>query len=160
MKIDWKEVARSEGYKALKKQFIRDRQQAGKYPNRCRSKEEHLRLFRKIIDRAKSNAIRTNRTIIEVLDDWSIRGGQYWWYNSYTEQIRKVPSGKPSNIKHTTIPSYTKRELKRAHWLSKTEKRKRLRDAISKEAKWDRKEKGKTPRWDADKKAHARRLRE
>ena len=69
MKIDWKEVAASKGYSALRSEYIEDITRAGK-SRTGRRVETYREKFYWIISRVKHFAHVENRTFIEVLDEW------------------------------------------------------------------------------------------
>lgn len=155
MKINWKEVAKSEGYKALKDAYKKDAQQAGMSERPMRDKAEFRRFFVKIIGRATSHAIRTGRPIEDILLDWSTVGQKYsnWWLNHYNDrQMAKLPSGKPRNVEHEKSERYLKR------WRgskSNAEYFKSLKEQRTREAKLARKNLGKKARWTPDQKRNA-----
>ena len=88
MKIDWKYLASTPGYKSLKAAYIHDVQEANKrkikFGSANRGKEEFLKKFNWIINRAKHHAIRRDIPIWDVLDTWE-KGRTYWWLNYYQD---------------------------------------------------------------------------
>lgn len=78
MKIDWKVVASSPGYKSLKASYVRDLTRGN------RSKQELLRKFRWVIDRAKHYAHHKGTFLQDVLNHWESKR-DYWWLNYYQE---------------------------------------------------------------------------
>jgi hypothetical protein len=89
MKIDWKHVATTPGYKSLKAAYIRDVQEAETYRNRfgrrpMREKEEFLHKFIWVIARAKHYAYKYERPIESILDHWEEKR-TYWWLNFYQD---------------------------------------------------------------------------
>jgi hypothetical protein len=69
MKINWKEVAASEGYKSLKAAYIADVERSGGW-GRGKYKESCHKTFNQIICRAKHYAHFQNKTLIQVLQEW------------------------------------------------------------------------------------------
>jgi hypothetical protein len=88
MKIDWKKVAASPGYKSLKAAYIKDVQGNQRWVRKgvrpMRDKAEFLRHFRWVISRAMYYAHRYNRPIEAVLWSWE-SDRTYWWLNYYQE---------------------------------------------------------------------------
>ena len=80
MKIDWKHLATTEGYKSLKNDVIRDI----KSKRTFNSKENLWNRFHWIINRAKHYAHETGLTIENILNQWEAKRN-YWWVNYYQE---------------------------------------------------------------------------
>ena len=78
MKIDWKSLAKSKGYKSLKAAYIYD------LNRKCcsRSKSKYLEHFNWAIGRAKHYAYHKNISIEAVLNEWEEQR-DYWWLNFY-----------------------------------------------------------------------------
>lgn len=149
MKIDWKTLAKSPGYRSLKAAYERDAQKAGKYDSPLRKKAELYRHFQWVINRAKHYAERKNQSIEQVLNTWE-RGRTYWWLSYYQDgNMPKLPSGKPRNVKPMGDVTYL--SLKR-HGGDKKRAFKNLRHARQRRAHWLRKNAGKKPRWSAERK--------
>lgn len=96
MKIDWKHLATTTGYKSLKAAYIHDVEEAVKQKRPLREKEEFLRLFRWVIGRAKHYSYRTGISIESILNEWEEDRG-YWWLNFY--QPGKQPKLHSKSIK-------------------------------------------------------------
>jgi hypothetical protein len=96
MKINWKEVAASEGYKSLKAAYIKDVMEAkaderkGRRP--MRTKAVFLKRFNWAICRAKHHAIQRNVTVDVILNEWE-KSRNYWWLSFYSD------SGKQAKVK-------------------------------------------------------------
>jgi hypothetical protein len=89
MKIDWKHLATTPGYKSLKAAYIRDVQEAEAYRNRferkpMREKEEFLHKFIWVIARAKHYAHYYNTSVETILKMWEDKR-TYWWLNYYQD---------------------------------------------------------------------------
>ena len=88
MKIDWKYVANTKGYKSLKAAYIQDVQKAReherKFGRAMRDKAEFLKLFNWVIARATHYAHHENSTIDVVLDRWESKR-TCWWLGFYGE---------------------------------------------------------------------------
>lgn len=87
MKIDWKHLATTPGYRSLKAAYTRDVQESEADRVRfkrkpMREKPEFLKLFNWVICRAKHYAIKQDRPIEEVLNEWEEKR-DYWWLNYY-----------------------------------------------------------------------------
>lgn len=90
VKIDWKYFATTAGYRSLKAAYIKDVQAIAteKYP--MRKKEEFLKKFNWIINRAKHHAYVKGISIWNILDFWEANR-DYWWlsyYGNHGNQIR------------------------------------------------------------------------
>lgn len=84
MKIDWKYVATTPGYKSLKAAYTHDVTEAAKRRHPMRKKAEFLKLFTWVIGRAKHYAHHTGKPIEEILNDWEEQR-DYWWLNFYQD---------------------------------------------------------------------------
>jgi hypothetical protein len=85
MKIDWKKVSKSDGYKSLKKAYIRDVQNSAHLLRkglRGRSKEEFRRHFKRAIGLAMHFSHKWQLPLETVLDHWESKR-DYWWLNFY-----------------------------------------------------------------------------
>lgn len=99
MKIDWKHVATTPGYKKLKAAYIHDvietekhRQKFGKKLRR--DKKYFLGLFQWVINRAKHYAHHQNRPLEDVLNEWEAKR-DYCWLNYYQEEkFPRLDSGR------------------------------------------------------------------
>lgn len=88
MKINWKEVCKSPGYKSLKAAYISDVQDAAKTISKgrkpMRNKQEFLQHFKWVIGRAEHYALHWGCALEAILDKWE-RNRTYWWLNYYQE---------------------------------------------------------------------------
>lgn len=84
MKIDWKHLATTTGYKSLKKAYIHDVKDAAKQKHPMRRKAEFIRHFQWVIGRASHYAHHTGKSIEYVLDGWEFKR-DYWWLNYYQD---------------------------------------------------------------------------
>lgn len=114
MKINWKIVAASPGYKSLKAAMVRDIQssakteQKGRHP--MRRKAEFTILFNWVIARAKHYAEFRGVTLCTILNEWEGKR-DYWWLSYYQEsrqpKLTRSPNLKPGGL--NAIFSYYKR---------------------------------------------------
>ena len=81
---DWKHLATTTGYKSLKAAYIHDVQGAAKQKHPMRRKDEFLRKFQWVINRAKHYAHHTGRSIENILNEWEEKR-DYWWLNYYQD---------------------------------------------------------------------------
>jgi len=96
MKINWKYVAQTKGYKSLKLAYIKD----ARRPHYClRKKEELLITFNWIICRAKYHAQYENVSIDTILDRWETER-KLWWLSHYTKYAARTK-------KHTSSVLYS-----------------------------------------------------
>lgn len=96
MKIDWKKVSKSDGYKSLKNAYIRDVQNSAdrfRKGLRGRSKEEFRIRFKQAIGLAMHFSHKWQLPLETVLDHWESKR-DYWWINFY--QKDRVSSLKPN----------------------------------------------------------------
>ena len=162
MKIDWKAVAQSPGYKSLKAAYIRDVQASEKTRARghrpLRDKQEFLKLFQWVIGRAQHYAVRTGKPIEQILNEWETKRN-YWWLNFYQECNQpKLPSGKPRNVKHMKPDTWHRQQ--RWHRPGTKVWFQDLRSKRTRDAQFTRKHhKGKKPRWSKEHKDRMARLR-
>lgn len=149
MKIDWKALARSEGYRSLKKALAKDVMEASARDRALRSKAEFYSLFNWVIARAKHYAHRQGVSVAEVLNRWE-EGRDYWWLNRYGEyRQQKLPSGRPRNVRPMKSETHIKRS---ARQYDTTKLLDRLRHERRVEAAAARKAAGKPARWGAARK--------
>ena len=78
MKIDWKYVATTEGYKSLKAAYAHD------VYKKNRSKKELREHFKWVIGRAIHYAHHENTTIDNILDNWEAKRTM-WWFGYYQD---------------------------------------------------------------------------
>jgi len=84
MRIDWKYLATTDGYKSLKAAYVRDVQKSAKFKRPMRDKVEFLTQFRWVIGRAKHYAHHTGRSMESILNEWE-ENRAYWWLNYYQD---------------------------------------------------------------------------
>ena len=88
MKINWKYVATTEGYKSLKAAYIQDVQKATeskiRFGRAMRDKAEFLKKFNWVIARATYYAYHEKTTIDNVLDYWEAKRTM-WWFGYYQD---------------------------------------------------------------------------
>lgn len=153
MKIDWKHVSQSPGYKSLKAAYIRDVTDAGKRKNPMRDKAEFLKHFNWVINRAKHYAHKKGVTIDVILNKWE-EDRSYWWLNYYQESKQPKLGNAPQ------LPYSFRRlkaEYKRSFRHSKTRAKHRICDHIK---RLQREASTKSPaRWPNHRKKYAARRR-
>jgi len=140
MKIDWKHVATTEGYKSLKAAYLQDT---------GHSKEVLFGLFNWVICRAKYYANLQDTTIDKILDGWE-NGRTGWWFAYYGESKQpKVPS---KFVVHVRLRGTIKQSNK---WYRKnTQDRKRVNmRVINTYAKRNIEKYKDRPRWNSQHKA-------
>lgn len=158
MHIDWKALAQSPGYRSLKAAYIRDVHEAGQRTNPMRKKKEFLKLFRWVIARAQHYAHARGTSVETVLNEWESNRNRSWWLNFYGEtQQPKLGSGKPRNVKHMRPDTYFRRDA----WYSNDPVRriKRIKEHRQTQARIDRKNAGKKPRWSKEHKDRMAQIR-
>lgn len=142
MQINWKALADSPGYRSLKKAYCSDAYEAGRYKQPMRSKQDYLRRFYWVINRAKHYAIHQGRALESVLNEWEA-DRSYWWVNYYQENNQPKLSLKKKNpITHLTFLRKHHRGFYGKIWYFK-----KHRDAVRKAAVDARKAAGKPARW-------------
>lgn len=96
MKIDWKHLSTTKGYKSLKACMVHD------INNNWRNKEESLKRFNWVICRAKHYVFITGVNIDIILNEWESKR-TYWWANFYQDcnqpKITNKKVLKPRGIK-------------------------------------------------------------
>lgn len=159
MKIDWKALSQSTGYRSLKAAYTRDCAKAGKSSSPMRKKAESLKLFNWVIARAKHYSVRTGTSLESVLIGME-QGRDYWWLNYYQDcKQPKLPSGKPRNVQYMRHETYLRKQY-RGSKDSGERFIKNLRSKRTREAKEARKQLGKAARWSPQRKKEAAFLRE
>ena len=124
MKIDWKEFAKSKGYRSLKKGYI-------EYLGYRRiNKKESYELFQWVINRAKHYAIRGCVSVESVLDAWEEKR-KYNIANHYYEC--NFPKSNSLSLKAISNKGRRKEEKSRGHYCKVT-KAKRLQELSKKES--------------------------
>jgi hypothetical protein len=108
MKINWKHLATTPGYRSLKAAYIRDVQKATRSARPMRDKTEFLKKFIWVIGRAKHYAQHFEVPIAIILNEWESKRN-YWWLNYYQEcnqpkfhthnRYTRKPRGKPQSQK-------------------------------------------------------------
>ena len=97
MKIDWKHLAKTEGYKSLKTAFIKQNKS-----DSLRNKQEYYQRFQWVINRAKHYAIKMGVTLESVLNNWEHNrdyGVLNYYQNSRQPKIRVHKVLKPMGVK-------------------------------------------------------------
>ncbi|MCP4990565.1 MAG: hypothetical protein GY928_32350 [Colwellia sp.] len=113
MKIDWKSLAATDGYKSLKATYIRAVQDSARCKSPLRKKAEYLRHFNWVISRAKHYAGKTNRSVEDVLNEWEEKRN-YCWLNYYQESCRpKIHSNAKKPMGVNGIRAYYRRTYSR-----------------------------------------------
>lgn len=84
MKINWKHLSITPGYKSLKSAYIKDVQDAAKQKHPMRDKSDFLKKFNWVINRAKHYSHVTGKTIDSVLNEWE-EARTCWWLNYYQD---------------------------------------------------------------------------
>lgn len=84
MKVNWKELSATDGYKSLKAAYIFDVKESMKYRNPMREKSEFIKHFQWVISRAKHYACHQGLSIETVLNSWEEKRS-YWWLNFYQD---------------------------------------------------------------------------
>lgn len=136
MKVDWKHLATTPGYKSLKAAYIRDVQAAAKDIQRgrrpMRDKKEFLTQFKWVISRACHYAYHQRLPIESILNMWENNRKQ-WWFGYYQESNQRIlhdksckPYGRKGLRKFYKHDFYSKDPVKR---------KKRMRDSIMFEQK-------------------------
>lgn len=90
MKINWKVVSKSKGYKSLKAAYVYDVQKSVHRARKGwsdRSKEEFRYHFKRAIGLAMHYAHKWNLPLEVVLDHWESKR-DYWWLNFYQKSGR------------------------------------------------------------------------
>ena len=159
MDIDWKHLAKTDGYKSLKAAYIKSVMDAEKSRARghrpMRDKAEFLELFNWVIARAKHYAHHTSKPIDTVLTEWESKR-DYWWLNYYQDcrqpkfhSNSKKPISMGGMRKLITLDGFYRNDKKA--------KARRIVDCISREQK---KNSSKVKqRWSMDRKARYKRHR-
>lgn len=153
MQIDWKAVSCSSGYRSLKEAMINSMTST----HRGRSKADLYKQFQWIIGRAMHYAIRQDRELHHVLNQWELerQGNWFGWYQEGRHP--KLPSGKPRNIKPMKPVTYT-RGMGR-HSRNPIKHFQSIRDARKRAAREERRKQGKKDRWSKERKRREARYR-
>ena len=158
MKINWKVVSASPGYKSLKAAYINDVMKASKQKHPMRNKAEFLDLFNWVICRATHYAAITGEPLEDFLNKWETDRGRTGWLNGYGRhrqgKLRKVGVLSPETVKRTVK---TLRFNYRHNPVAGNEAVVRYKTNI---ARARRIKLGKKARWDTPRKKRAAHLRE
>lgn len=138
--INWKHLATTPGYMSLKAVYIHDVQGAARQRNPMRQKEEFLRKFQWVINRAKHYAHCTGKSIEIILNEWEEKR-DYWWLNYY--QDGRQPKFHSSSMRPLGIRG-TRKYYKTAYSHDPERGSTRIREFIAKV-----KPKKTKPRWNA-----------
>jgi hypothetical protein len=156
MKIDWKTVCQSAGYKSLKAEYTRSMQRLQRYTGTKntwyveREKKELKDKFQWVIARATHYAHHINTTIDVILNDWEEKRS-YSWQNYYQES-NQPKLNKSVFVKQRKTLNWLKFELKTSNSpRSKIYAKRRRFDFILEEQKKNSKRKGKLARWSKNK---------
>lgn len=106
MKIDWKHLASTAGYKSLMAAVTKDVQSASRRRERgnipMRDKKEFMTKFRWAICRATHYSQHTGKPVHKILTEWESKR-DYWWLNFYSDhnlpKLSKNNSLKPLGIR-------------------------------------------------------------
>jgi hypothetical protein len=148
MKIDWKHLAITPGYRSLKAAYVHD------IHSKARGKAELLIQFNWVISRAKHYAHHRKLSVEDVLNGWE-GARNYWWLNYY--QDCNQPKIRVNSIKNRGINGlrkYCKKSWYSSRTTQKAILRGRLEIAIRK-----RKQASKKLRWSMERKKEAKRRR-
>ena len=141
MKIDWKHLATTSGYKSLKATYVRDVRYASRQKRPMRDKAEYLRQFQWVINRAKHYANHTGKSIETILNEWEAKR-DYGWLNYYQDGRQpKFHSGGKKNMGIRGIRKY----YKKVYSHDPTRIRERIQSFLIYESKG--KPKKEKPRW-------------
>lgn len=140
MHIDWKTVSRSEGYRSLKAAMV----DSQKSTHRSTPKAELHKQFQWIIGLALYYAIRQDRELHHVLNQWELerQGNWFGWYCYHRHP--KLPSGKPRNVKPINRITYLRTDrwnrdpIRRFDSIrtERTSAAREQRKALGKKARW------------------------
>lgn len=124
MKVNWKHLATTSGYRSLKAALIKDLQS-----QRSRSKKEYYDLFYKVIGNAISHAHHTGQPVESFLDEWEANRS-YWWVNYYSNhKFRHKPNYIPPPSTDTWSIRTWKRHFRK--WYNQKEAQHRICRLIS-----------------------------
>lgn len=142
MKVDWKAVAKSEGYRSLKYALL------GPERHKRMNREAYFKTFKRVIALAKNHACRRGVTIDVVLDEWEY--DRNYNAHSYYNGISKIFTEK--QLKNKAKPLSIEKSIQRYWWGDNTTKLPRIRELRTREAMTRREQSGKKQRWSAAKK--------
>jgi len=132
MKIDWKHLATTEGYKSLKAAYVKDVQEASTQKHPMRDKKEFLKRFNWVINRAKHHAHVKGLSISTILDFWEKSRGYSWWFGYY--QNGQHPRLHKEKLKPMGINGFRK-SCKIAWYCTNKDVKNRVNDFIQHEHK-------------------------
>ena len=164
MKINWKQVAVSEGYISLKKAYIQSLHDIEKHKQRwgrCnQNKEELHERFNAIICRAKCHAYAYNSSIETVLIVWERtrkKSNSYNWDSFYYLNNNMLKKPFQDKLKPIGTKGF-KKNIRKDRWYTPVQRRKRMCDFIMRlQAKASIRKK---PRWSKTYKiAHKRQMK-
>ena len=118
MKIDWKQLAASEGYISLKKCYIDDEVSGRTFSN----KKQLYAKFQWVLNRAKYYSYWLGVSMETVLNDWEEKR-DYWWMNYY--QDCRQPKFNNNSLKPIGINGI-KKNIKKDSWFSDIDKKHRM----------------------------------
>lgn len=144
MKVDWKKLSKSAGYKSLKAAYVHDVQEAARSAARghrpMRDKQEFLKKLRWVIARAKHYAYHQNKSLEYILNKWE-KDRTFWWLNYYQDSAQPEFKGSRypqemgirgwkkywlnSRLSKSEKSKRTCREIMRCHKLASTKSPKR-----------------------------------
>lgn len=157
MKIDWKIVCQSAGYKSLKAAYQKTLQNLQRYSSDKhtwyveREKKEAKDKFQWVIARATHYAHYLNTTIDAILDNWEDKRNYNW--QNYYQDCRQPKLNKSEHVKPQKPIKYYRNEVKTArNTFNRILARKRVFRTILEEQKKNSKRKDKTARWSKNKK--------
>lgn len=92
MKIDWKMVAQSTGYRSLKQSYQQTQKHSARFKGNSNELDRQTKLFHWIICRAKHYAYHLNTSIEDILNGWEANRNYNW--RSYYSDHRFPKLGK------------------------------------------------------------------
>ncbi len=146
MKIDWKHLSTTPGYKSLKKCVADD------IKNRYRSKKELRALFVKVIGLAQNHAHHTGDSMEDILNAWE-EARDCWWLNFYNNhklpKLRHKSSIKPMGI--NGLRNYYKKcyrdPIARKHSMCKRIQEEHRKQSTKKKKRWTKEQRINRARW-------------
>jgi hypothetical protein len=141
MKINWKQLARSKGYRLFKKSFMEY-----KLRTRCH-KDSADKTFKKIIGLAQSSTFKFCKYpdlytyhISQLLQEWEDKRS-YCWLNYYSSSKFNKPHS--NSVKDRNIIKYYKSLKNNVRYKNKsiTDAQQKLRKNLGKKARWTKQQK-------------------
>lgn len=148
VKIDWKHLATTKGYKSIKQELISANKRA------CYRTEPNNIKFHWIICRAKHYAAVQGKTLEEVLNGWEEKRRKDSWLAFYND------SNLPKLNRKSAVRSGIKREIANIRFFDRDSpriRRKRILQVRRREAIRIRVKK---PKWSVSRKLHVKKLKE